>query len=113
MTIAISDPTNVAAVDDVRFLCNRDVAVYIATESAIKGLLERTYNRSAGSIDTSYTSNLMSNDSLDVDGAGASVIEFGKEADVELDMERSGEKPVIRRRRKSPANASKKHSRSP
>ncbi len=98
LTIAISDPTNVAAVDDVRFLCNRDVAVYIATESSIKGLLERTYNRVGGTIDNSYTNNLMASDSLDVEAvSGAPTIEIGKEADsVDVDTERSGEKPVIK-----------------
>ncbi|MBI1860471.1 MAG: type II secretion system protein GspE, partial [Deltaproteobacteria bacterium] len=33
LSIAISDPTNVTAVDDVRFMCNMDVNIFIAAES--------------------------------------------------------------------------------
>ncbi len=96
LTIAISDPTNVAAVDDVRFLCNRDVVVYIATESSIKGLLERTYNRAGGTIDNTYNQGMIANESLDVEQA-AGAIEFGKENDtVDVDREGVGEKPVIK-----------------
>ncbi len=48
ITVAVADPTNVAAVDDVRFLCNMDVQVYLSTESGIKTLIDRAYaNRSA------------------------------------------------------------------
>lgn len=47
LSIAISDPTNVAAVDDIRFLCNMEVSVYLATETAIRKLIEKTYGATA------------------------------------------------------------------
>lgn len=43
LSIAISDPTNVAAVDDIRFLCNMEVSVYLATETSIRKLVEKVY----------------------------------------------------------------------
>jgi type IV pilus assembly protein PilB len=43
LNIAVADPTNVAAVDDVRFICNLDVNVFIAPESAIKKSIDRAY----------------------------------------------------------------------
>ncbi len=97
LTIAISDPTNVAAVDDVRFLCNRDVAVYIATESAIKALTERSYHKLGGSIDTAnFAQNMMGADSLDLE-SNTPQLEIGKENDtVDVDREGAGEKPVIK-----------------
>lgn len=50
LSIAISDPTNVAAVDDIRFLCNTDVAVYLATESGIRALVQRAYGGGAPAV---------------------------------------------------------------
>ncbi len=97
LTIALSDPTNVAAVDDVRFLCNRDVAVYIATESAIKALTERSYNKLGSSLDANnFGQNMMGSDSLDLE-TNTPQLEIGKEADtVDVDREGSGDKPVIK-----------------
>ena len=51
LNVAISDPTNVAAVDDLRFLCNMEVNVYLATETAIKGLIGRVYGKEGGAAD--------------------------------------------------------------
>jgi type IV pilus assembly protein PilB len=48
LNVAVSDPTNVAAVDDLRFLCNMEVNVYLATESAIRGLIGRAYGTGGG-----------------------------------------------------------------
>ncbi len=45
LNVAISDPTNVAAVDDIRFLCNMEVTVYLATEGAIKSLTNKAYGK--------------------------------------------------------------------
>jgi type IV pilus assembly protein PilB len=43
LVVAISDPTNMAAVDDIRFLCNMDTTLYLATQSGIKALVDKTY----------------------------------------------------------------------
>jgi type IV pilus assembly protein PilB len=47
LSVAISDPTNVAAVDDIRFLCNMEVSVYLATETAIHKLIEKVFGATA------------------------------------------------------------------
>jgi len=95
LSIAISDPTNVAAVDDVRFLCNLDVTVYIATESAIRALVERTYSQASSQIDTG-------NDMMETgdDGDPEAAIEVAKSQNAaephELDGGADLGKPVIR-----------------
>jgi type IV pilus assembly protein PilB len=48
LNVAISDPTNVAAVDDLRFLCNMEVNVYLATETAIRSLVNKAYGKEEG-----------------------------------------------------------------
>lgn len=44
--LAIVDPTNVSAIDDVRFLTNKEVELFIAPESAVKRLIEKTFSGS-------------------------------------------------------------------
>jgi type IV pilus assembly protein PilB len=94
LSIAVSDPTNVAAVDDVRFLCNMDVSVYIATESAIKALIDRSYSSAAAQINPEIGG--MDNDTDSRTGT----IEIGtaqEQAEThEVENDRVGEKPVIR-----------------
>lgn len=46
ITIAISDPSNVAAIDDVRFLSNLDVQLYLSTESQIQKVINKYYSTS-------------------------------------------------------------------
>lgn len=95
IAIALSDPTNVAAVDDVRFVANRDAAVYIATESSIRGLIERTYQSATSRIDTSIPDSLV--DEVETERTNSGV-EVGQEKETHnVDVEgRGGEKPVIR-----------------
>jgi type IV pilus assembly protein PilB len=96
LSIAITDPTNVAAVDDVRFLCNRDVNVYIATESGIKALLERTYMSASAQIDASVAGGNMFTEDLQLDKP-ENALEIGVEKEtVDVDRESVGDKPVIR-----------------
>jgi len=94
LSIAISDPTNVAAVDDVRFLCNLDVTVYIATETAIRGLVERTYSQASSQIDAG--SDALETGAEDADGQ----IEVAKQTSAaeahEVDGGADMGKPVIR-----------------
>ncbi len=46
LSLAIIDPTNVSAIDDVRFLTNREVELFLAPESAVKKLIEKTFSGS-------------------------------------------------------------------
>jgi type IV pilus assembly protein PilB len=91
ITIAVADPTNVAAVDDVRFLCNMDVQVYLSTEGGIRTLIDRAYANRSGQIEMSdaYGGN-------DPD-MGTGMIEVGKVEEAhQLDKDETGEKPIIK-----------------
>lgn len=44
LTIAMIDPTNIAALNDLKFVTGLDVAVVIASEAAIKAMHERHYD---------------------------------------------------------------------
>ena len=94
LTIALADPTNVAAVDDVRFLCNRDVNVYIATESSIRALVDRAYNQATSALDSSVTEAIMEESDTDKTSQG---LEFGADKEThEVESDRGSEKPVIK-----------------
>jgi type IV pilus assembly protein PilB len=93
LSIAVSDPTNVSAVDDVRFLCNMDVNVYISTESAIQGLIDKAY---AGSSDAELNKIIEPGSGADDDN-NTGTMELSTEAKAEdIESDNVGEKPVIR-----------------
>lgn len=96
LTIAVSDPTNVAAVDDVRFLCNMDITVYIGTENGIRGLIERTYSSATSRIDPEMDSAMMDVGGNEDETNGG--IEISKESADTHELEGGGDvgKPVIR-----------------
>ncbi len=97
LSIAISDPTNVAAVDDVRFLCNLDVTVYIATETAIRGLIERTYSQAASQIETGIMSDPIDPGQEDPDNMDLEVAKAPSATEAhELEGGADLGKPVIR-----------------
>lgn len=52
LKIAISDPTNVSAIDDARFMSNMEVAVVLAAESAITNAIERIYQQGVSALGT-------------------------------------------------------------
>lgn len=91
LNVAIADPTNVSAIDDVRFMCNMDVNILIAAESAIRALIERTYG--AGSEEL----NKVIDPTKEADESSLSVLEVGvQKGAAEIEGEQVGEKPVIR-----------------
>ena len=47
LVVAMLDPTNVTAVDDLRFLCNTEIVVYLSTQSAIKNLIDAVYSQTS------------------------------------------------------------------
>ncbi len=55
LTVAIADPTNVAALDEVSFLTGLSILSGIAPPSAIRGAIERSYNISAATPDDALT----------------------------------------------------------
>jgi type IV pilus assembly protein PilB len=93
LTIAIADPTNVAAVDDIRFLCNMDVTVYIATESAIRSVIQQTYGGTSAGLE-----DVMGPIKQESDGNTA-IVEVGQDLAPqaqEIGQDDISEKPVIR-----------------
>jgi type IV pilus assembly protein PilB len=48
LTIAMVDPSNLFAVDDIRFLTRKNIRVTVATESAIKQAMDRFYDAGTG-----------------------------------------------------------------
>lgn len=93
LTIAVSDPTNVSAVDDVRFLSNRDVNVVLATESSIRSLLERSYMSAGAQIDPNAAGNL--GDDLKFNDGGQSRVDIGEAAQKAAEEDpRSGENVI-------------------
>ena len=48
--IAVSDPSNLGVADDIRFLCNLEPQIYLATEGAITKLIARTYDAMGASL---------------------------------------------------------------
>jgi type IV pilus assembly protein PilB len=50
LTLAIADPTNLAALDEIAFLTNLQVAPVVASQSAIRSAIERNYEEKAAAI---------------------------------------------------------------
>ena len=92
LNIAVADPNNVAAVDDVRFMCNMDVQVLLAAESSIRALIDRTYASGSDEL------NKVIDPAKDTDDSALSaVVQVGVDkGPAEIDSEQVGEKPVIR-----------------
>ncbi|MBI3296423.1 MAG: type IV-A pilus assembly ATPase PilB [Deltaproteobacteria bacterium] len=90
LSIAISDPTNVTAVDDVRFMCNMDVNIFIAAESSIKALIDRIYGAAAGA----ELDKVIEKEGED---SSLSSVEIGvQKGAAEIEDDQVGEKPIIR-----------------
>ncbi len=95
LSIAIADPTNVSAIDDVRFLCNMDTNVYIAPESSIKALIERAYSSANSQIQSEVQDIIKAEDSEE----GATVaVEVSDDTDGSHQVDGAADvgKPVIR-----------------
>ena len=86
LVVAMSDPSNIYAMDDIKFLTGFNVEVVVTSEASIKSALERYYDA------TSEIGSLL-------DGFDDGEIDFMTESD-EMDMEglenEAGEAPVVR-----------------
>jgi len=47
LTIAMMDPTNIFAIDDIKFMTGYDIEVVVATESAIMAIMSKLYDTSS------------------------------------------------------------------
>ncbi len=96
LTLAMADPTNVFALDDVAFMTNLLVVPVVASQAAIRQAIERSYESQAGAAPSGLSSVLseLANDLNDIevvegDDAGATVDVF------EL-KESADEPPVVK-----------------
>ena len=88
LVVAMADPSNIFAIDDIKFLTGYNVEVVVASESQIARAIEKYY---AAGDDSSYDEVMSGFDEGD--------IEFGEEEDAVnvLDLEKSAEEaPVVR-----------------
>jgi type IV pilus assembly protein PilB len=87
LIIAMSDPSNIFAIDDIKFLTGYNVEVVVASEQAIREAIEKYYAEKGPSYDE-----LMQG----FDDSEVSIIESESEADV-VDLEKSAEEaPVVK-----------------
>jgi type IV pilus assembly protein PilB len=87
LIIAMSDPSNIFAIDDIKFLTGYNVEVVVASEQAIREAIEKYYSEKGPSYDE-----LMQG----FDDSEVALIESESEADV-VDLERSAEEaPVVK-----------------
>ena len=97
LTIAMTDPTNVFALDDIKFMTGYNVEPVVASESAVADAISRYYstvrNGNAGSmLDTANRAIDEANQSTE----DVEVLEELEELDVASLERQSGEAPVIR-----------------
>jgi type IV pilus assembly protein PilB len=91
LTIAMVDPTNVFAMDDIKFMTGFNVEPVVASESAIKAALDKLYAQSAGDALQKLTAD------FSAEGDEAMVLEAEEEALGESELEKAAsEAPVVK-----------------
>jgi type IV pilus assembly protein PilB len=99
LTLAMTDPTNVFAMDDIKFMTGLHVEPVVASESAVREAITRYYGTGASEQDRSEPGDLVSRALEDLGSGSDDGIEVVSDADA-IDtstLERqSGEAPVIR-----------------
>ena len=91
LTIAIVDPTNVFAMDDIKFMTGFNVEPVVASEGAIREAIDRFYGQSQGDAFEKVMQ--------DIGADGDAAVELAEEEDelAEGDLERAaGEAPVVK-----------------
>jgi type IV pilus assembly protein PilB len=97
LTIAMTDPTNVFALDDIKFMTGYNVEPVVASESAVADALGRYYSNGR----TTAAGNLLDTAKTAIEEAentpdDVEVLEEMEELDVNALEKQSGEAPVIR-----------------
>ncbi len=86
LIVAMSDPTNIEAIDEIHFLTEYDVEVVVATENQIKDAIDKYHDSSAMLDDVMMT----------FDDSDIALAEIEEDEDM-LDIEKaSGEAPVVK-----------------
>jgi type IV pilus assembly protein PilB len=96
LIVAMSDPSNIFAIDEIKFRTSHNIEVVVASEQAILAAIDRYYNQKANSSDG--LGSIMTLDSLidEFDADDVDVAEREQEANV-VDLERAGgDAPVVK-----------------
>ena len=99
LTLAMTDPTNVFAMDDIKFMTNLSIEPVVASETAIKQAIERYYAKGPVSSTNGTKSDLVTRALEDLGPSGDDDLEVVADA-AEIDaaaLEKQGaEAPIIR-----------------
>jgi type IV pilus assembly protein PilB len=92
LTVAMTDPTNVFALDDIKFMTGYSVEPVVASEEALRVTIDRHY----GTTHAVELKKVMDDISEDEDESGLQVLEEDEDIDLEELQEASEEAPVVR-----------------
>jgi type IV pilus assembly protein PilB len=99
LTLAMTDPTNVFAMDDIKFMTGLHVEPVVASETAVRDAIDRYYAKPAAAQNGAKTADLVTRALEDLGPGGDDDIEVVADS-AEIDsstLERqSGEAPIIR-----------------
>ncbi|HVI95830.1 MAG TPA: ATPase, T2SS/T4P/T4SS family, partial [Anaeromyxobacter sp.] len=88
LIVAMTDPSNIFAIDDIKFLTGYNVEVVVASEQAIKEAIDKYYVEKGPNLDEVMA---------DFDDAGVEVIEADGDDMNVVDLEKSAEEaPVVK-----------------
>ena len=102
LTVAMSDPTNVFAVDDIKFMTGYHVEPVVASETAIADAIDRYYGNGNGAAEKNVSESQLelASKALEelpqVDDDDVEVLEEPEEVDVLSLEKQGGEAPVVR-----------------
>jgi type IV pilus assembly protein PilB len=102
LTIAMTDPTNVFAMDDIKFMTGYNVEPVVASEIAVIDAIQRYYGRSAGVTGSAAASALeVASKAIEdmpilADNADVQVLEELEEISAELLAKQGEEAPVVK-----------------
>ena len=95
LTLAMSDPTNVFALDDISFMTNLQVLPVVASQAAIRKAIERNYEAQAGAI-TDVLSELSTSVPTDVEVVEEQAEPESGKVDIFELKESADEAPVVK-----------------
>jgi len=99
LTLAMTDPTNVFAMDDVKFMTGLHVEPVVASDTAIREAIARSFSKNGFASNGVRTADLVSKALEDLgaaDGDGLEVVADAEEIDASSLERQGGEAPVIR-----------------
>jgi len=98
LTLAMTDPTNVFAMDDVKFMTGLHVEPVVASDTAIREAIAKHFSKNGASPNGLQTADLVTKalEDLGAGGDGLEVVADAEEIDASSLERQGGEAPVIR-----------------